>query len=62
MKKEDINNLLNQNPEIIGVQENYRQGIDPDQIELDGVCQYKSYIVNGIVTSKEDMQEAVNAW
>ena len=57
-----INKLLNAGCQIEGIQADYKQSIDADQIAYDGVCAYAGYELDGAYVSAEDMQAAVDTW
>lgn len=62
MNTTTINNLLNAGCQIEGIQADYRQSIDADQIAHDGVCAYEGYELDGAYVSAEEMQAAVDTW
>jgi hypothetical protein len=49
--------------EIIGVNADYRQSIDPDQVlNYDGQTAYDSYIIDGIPVSSDEVQKTADKY
>ncbi len=58
-----VYDLLLNAKEIIGVNADYRQSIDGDQIlNYDGQTAYSSYIIDGIPVSSEEVQKTADIY